>query len=326
MIKAEVSASLHQSSVSHDPSEIILICWFIINVGNSCVASVRVLSLRSSVIHGFVTEPWHSRHVLFSCERLVLCWSMVFGSRHSCLEFRFRVGVWTLALHVSLCERAVSSSLCRELSCPRVLVLHGRQFVFLSAACIHVMSCAVWHAARVLHWLPAFMLSCLVWTRGFWVFSLAVCSCPVLHMAVDLFCWPCACGFVLCEHMAFVLVFCVPCALMSIVLTPPILLPDYWLICPTCVFLVTVLICSLYNFLVFAVLCQFVIACILPCQACQLSCFFPHGVVFVACFVLFLINKAHSPAPLSPRLIPLPNPDSFIFFGGPVIFFLGFFD
>ncbi len=54
-------------------------------------------------------------------------------------------------------------------------------------------------------------------------------------MAGDLFCWPCACVFVLCEHMAFVLVFCVPCALMSIVLTPPILLPDYWLICPTCV-------------------------------------------------------------------------------------------
>ncbi len=78
------------------------------------------------------------------------------------------------------------------------------------------------------------MLSCLVWTRGLWVFSLAVCSCPVLHMAGDLFCWPCACVFVLCEHMAFVLVFCVPCTLMLIVLTPPILFPDYWFICPTC--------------------------------------------------------------------------------------------
>ncbi len=46
MIKAEFSASLLQSSVSHDPSEIILICWFaaqetflIINVENSCAAS-----------------------------------------------------------------------------------------------------------------------------------------------------------------------------------------------------------------------------------------------------------------------------------------------
>ncbi len=28
MIKAEFSASLLQSLISHDPSEIILICWF----------------------------------------------------------------------------------------------------------------------------------------------------------------------------------------------------------------------------------------------------------------------------------------------------------
>ncbi len=46
MIKAEFSASLLQSSVSHDPSEIILICWFaaqetfiIIDVENSHDAS-----------------------------------------------------------------------------------------------------------------------------------------------------------------------------------------------------------------------------------------------------------------------------------------------
>ncbi len=38
------------------------------------------------------------RALLSAC--LVLCWSVVFGSRHSCLEFRFRVGVRTLALHV----------------------------------------------------------------------------------------------------------------------------------------------------------------------------------------------------------------------------------
>ncbi len=92
-----------------------------------------------------------------------------------------------------------------------------------------------------------------------WLKSFHISLCPVLHMAGDLFCCPCACVFVLCEHMAFVLVFCVPCALMSIVLTPPILLPDYWLICPTCVYLVSLLICSLYNLLVLAVLFQFVI-------------------------------------------------------------------
>ncbi len=43
VIKAEFSASLLQSSVSRDPSEIIRVCWFtqetfiiIINVDNSC--------------------------------------------------------------------------------------------------------------------------------------------------------------------------------------------------------------------------------------------------------------------------------------------------
>ncbi len=36
LIKAEFSASLLQSSVSHDPSEIIIIYWF--NAENSCAA------------------------------------------------------------------------------------------------------------------------------------------------------------------------------------------------------------------------------------------------------------------------------------------------
>ncbi len=136
------------------------------------------------------------------------------------------------------------------------------------------------------------------------MFSLAACSCPVLHMAGDLFCWPCACVFVLCEHMAFVLVFCVPCALMSIVLTPPILLPDYWLICPTCVYLITLLICSLYNLLVFAVPCWFVVECrrmypvvsclpcpvqpcpVQPCQAWLPACFPLRGSFCLFCFIL----------------------------------------
>ncbi len=98
------------------------------------------------------------------------------------------------------------------------------------------------------------------------------------------------------------LLFSVCHVLMSIVLTPPILLPDYWLICPTCVSLVTLLICSLFILLVFAVLCQFVIVspcmypalpclvlsspalscpalyCIvLPCQAWLPACFSPTG-------------------------------------------------
>ncbi len=78
----------------------------------------------------------------------VSCWSVVFRSRHSCLEFRFRVGVQTLALHVlSLCVSVLLST-CVLLCCT--------QFVFLSAACIHVIYCAVWHAACEFHWLHAF--------------------------------------------------------------------------------------------------------------------------------------------------------------------------
>ncbi len=38
--KAELSASLHSSM--HSPSDIILICWFIINVGNSFAAYIFI--------------------------------------------------------------------------------------------------------------------------------------------------------------------------------------------------------------------------------------------------------------------------------------------
>ncbi len=147
------------------------------------------------------------------------------------------------------------------------------------------------------------------------MFSLAACSCPVLHMAGDLFCWPCACVFVLCEHIAFVLVFCVPCALMSIVLTPPILLPDYWLICPTCVHLVTLLICSLYNLLVFAVPCWFVVECILscpiqpcpvqPCQAWLPACFPLRG-----SFCLFILVLYINESPFSCTTESSPHPST----------------
>ncbi len=67
-------------------------------------------------------------------------------------------------------------------------------------------------------------------------------------------------------------------------LDPPILLPDYWLICPTCVFLVT----SFAPFIISLCLqscasssshvsCPALSCPVLPCQACQLSCFSPTG-------------------------------------------------
>ncbi len=119
----------------------------------------------------------------------------MFGSRHSCLEFRCRVGVRTLALHVlSLCVSARSRvrSAVRYSVHVCFVVLHAVS-CFLSAACVHVISsCAVWHAACVFHWLHA------------------------------------SCCHVLCEHVTSVLVFCVPYVLScQFVLTPPILLPVY---------------------------------------------------------------------------------------------------
>ncbi len=170
---------------------------------------------------------------------------------------------------------------------------------------------------RQFNWLCAFMLSCLVWTRGLWVFSLAVCSCPVLHMAGDLFCWPCV--FVLWEHMAFILVFSVPCALMTIVLTPPILSPDYWLIFPTCLLSLpssfAPFICTYAPFVCSPVpvrhRCYPVLCPVLPCQALLPVCFSLWGGFCLMLFVLFFIDKAHSPAQILASSLHT-NPDSYI--------------
>ncbi len=144
-------------------------------------SSVRVLSPRSSVIHGFVAEPWQSLLVLFSCERaassvleprallsacLVLCWSVLFVS---CLGFVLSFGFvsgfgHSRSMFCLIVWACGSSSLGRALSCPRVLcvcvVLHAvrvfigcvhscyvlccvaRSLCFSLAACFHVvMSC-----------------------------------------------------------------------------------------------------------------------------------------------------------------------------------------
>ncbi len=61
MIKAEFSATLLQSSVSHDPSEIILICWFaaqdtfliIINFENGVLLKyfVKIVIFKNSLMN-----------------------------------------------------------------------------------------------------------------------------------------------------------------------------------------------------------------------------------------------------------------------------------
>ncbi len=180
-------------------------------------------------------------------------------------------------VHVSCGVHAVRVFIGCMHSC-YVLCCVARSLCFSLAACYHVVMFCVnmWHMN--------FLISCVFvscFAHGWWF----------------LFCWPCACVFVLCEHMAFVLVFCVPCALISIVLTSPTLLPDYWLICPTCL---PSLPSSFAPFIISLCL-----------QFCASSSYvplpwrpvpsFPYGVVFV-------INKIPSPAPLSPCLIPSPQP------------------
>jgi len=62
MAKLEITLSLLQYSVSHDPSEIILICWFgaeetflIINVENNCAAFIFYICLRFFEGHVFAS-------------------------------------------------------------------------------------------------------------------------------------------------------------------------------------------------------------------------------------------------------------------------------
>ncbi len=77
-----------------------------------------------------------SRALSSAC--LVSCWSVVFGSRHSCFKFRSHDGVRTLALHfLSLCECAVSSSLGTAHSCPRVFCYVARSSCFYRLSCFY---------------------------------------------------------------------------------------------------------------------------------------------------------------------------------------------
>ncbi len=114
---------------------------------------------------GFVTESWHSRHVLFLCECAASAVLEPCALSSACLFFVLERGVRIPALiswvsvscrgfghsrclcSVSLCECAILSSLGALLS--TCVLWCCTQFVFLSATCIHVMSFTVWHAACV---------------------------------------------------------------------------------------------------------------------------------------------------------------------------------
>ncbi len=124
------------------------------------------------------------------------------------------------------------------------------------------------------------MLVCVLFCTWLVICLLAMCLC---------FCFVWAHGFVF--------IFCVSCALMSICLDPTHLVSWLLVNLSHLSLLVTLLICSLYTILVFAVLCQFVIECFLflPCQALPAVLIFPYGVVLVCLFVLFIFPiKTHS--------------------------------
>ncbi len=139
MIKAEFSASFLQSSVSHDPSEIILICWFaaqetfiiIINV-ESCSAlyfwkpwSYLMLNI---YIKKFLqkqtprSKPWHHRP-------LTCVWSASL--------FSFSFHSWSLWPSTSGCRGRYpmrGTSLCPTpgSSTPDVFILRGSMMVLLA--------------------------------------------------------------------------------------------------------------------------------------------------------------------------------------------------
>ncbi len=176
----------------------------------------------------------------FECARVVrslVCvpcfvWSVVFGFRHSCLEFRFVTGFGHSRSIFCHCVSARSLVRSRPHTLVHVcfVVLHA---VRVSIGCVHLcyILCCVARSLYI-HWLRAFMLSCV----NTWLMSFLI-SCVFMSCFAHgwwFVCWPCACVSVLCEHVASVLVFCVPCALMSICLDPPILLPVYWFIFPSC--------------------------------------------------------------------------------------------
>ncbi len=188
------------------------------------------------------------------------------------------------------------------------IVLHA---VRVSIGCVHscYILCCDGTQLVLFHWLCAFMSCVNTWLMSFLI-SCVFMSCFAHGWWIV--CWPCACVFVLCEHVASVLIFCVPSALMSICLDPTHLVTCLLINFPQLFSLVTLLICSLYNLLVFAVLCWFVVVWCMPCVlSCPVSLVLPVQALFClvqpaslffplrGCFCLFyflLLIKSQFPS------------------------------
>ncbi len=230
---------------------------------------VRIPALMSWV-SVFVSGFGHSRSVFCHCV----------SARSRVRSLRALLSTCVLLLH------AVRVSIGCVHSC-YILCCVARSLCISLAACFHVvMSC-------VNTWLMSFLISCVFvscFAHGWWFV-----------------CWPCACDFVLCEHVASVLVFCVPRALMSICLDPTHLVTCLLINVPQLLSLVTLLICSLYNLLVFAGTCGFVAICWVVYVLCPALSSLPpppRG-CFCLFYLLFINKKPVFLQQLCPRSLPI---------------------
>ncbi len=180
----------------------------------------------------------------------LMSWDSVFvsGFRYSrpvfchCVSARSRVRS-TARSPVHVCF-VVLHAVCVSIGCVHlcyILCCVARSLCISLVACFHVVM------SSVNTWLMSFLISCVFvscFAHGWWT----------------------------------VLVFCVPCPLMSICLDPTHLVTCLLINFPQLLSLITLIIWSLYNLLVFAVPCWFVVVwcmpCVLssrvqPCPACQ---------------------------------------------------------
>ncbi len=130
--------------------------------------TVRVLSLRSSVIHGFVTEPWYSHHVRvfmwargFECARVcVPCFMLERGVRIPALMS------WVSVTWRGSDTRAPFSVIVWVRSAPRSALLSTCVCCVTRSSCFYRLRAFMYILCCVarsldIHWLRAFMLSCM---------------------------------------------------------------------------------------------------------------------------------------------------------------------
>ncbi len=157
--------------------------------GNQCQGSVTSVWYHSWICNRATTLP--SCCVLCECAAsrvlepcallsacLVSCWSVVFWSWHSCLEFMFREWVRTLVLHVLSCYVSVWSRVRSAVHSSVHVFCVAHSLCFSLAVCFYVV------VSYVNTWLMSILISCVFvscFSHGLWF-------CFSGHVLVFLFC------------------------------------------------------------------------------------------------------------------------------------------